>query len=69
MKEHLIQEIVVYLKVVAVDNSVNKLRVFDWEGKPHDLPIPNSPTVHSFLADLLTLRSIGLKAKLVVDAK
>ena len=61
MKEHLIKNLVVFLKITAVDNSVEKLSVTDFTGKSHVIEIPHSPAVHSFIADVLELRCIGLK--------
>lgn len=59
-----VQSLVVFMRVEAVDNSVHKLRIYDYNGKSHEMPIPNSPTVHNFLAEILLLRSQGLKGML-----
>jgi hypothetical protein len=67
MREPTIKDITVFIKIIAVDNQVNKLWVYDFLGAKHELPIPNSPTVHSFIADLMLLRSQGLKGILNND--
>jgi hypothetical protein len=62
-----VKQLVCMLRICAVNNHVDKLLVYDSLGRPHDLPIPNSPTVHSFVGDLLTLRSHGLEAIIAND--
>jgi len=67
MKEPTIKELSIFLKIVAVNNQVNKLWVYDFMGNKHELPVPNSPTVHSFVSDLMLLRSQGLTSILNKD--
>jgi len=59
-----IQSLVVFMRIEAVDNQVHNLRIYDYLGKSHVLPIPSSPTVHNFLSEILLLRSQGLKGML-----
>ena len=67
MKPPLIRSLTVFIKINAVNNHVNNLLIYDALGQKHEMLIPNSPTVHSFIADILAIRSIGLAG--VIDAE